>query len=170
MSARATDLAKASCVFACLDSVFEHVNRNGELPRFDVVLVDECHHAGAMMYQTVLRELRAGQASGPFLIGLTATPWRPDDADLQEYFGEPLVSVDLVTGLRKGFLTNVDYRMYTDNINWEASRRIARTTVLPASDQPHSLHQPVGRRGRIRIAIRLERANEATRNRVLRDY
>jgi superfamily II DNA or RNA helicase len=73
-----------------------------------------------MMYQTVLRELRAGQAGGRFLIGLTATPWRPDDADLQEYFGEPLVCVDLVAGLRKGFLTNVDYRMFTDNINWEA--------------------------------------------------
>ena len=115
-----TDLAKASCVFACLDSVYEHVNRNGELPPFEVVLVDECHHAGAMMYQTVLRELRAGQVGGPFLIGLTATPWRPDDADLQEYFGEPLVCVDLVAGLRKGFLTNVDYRMFTDNINWEA--------------------------------------------------
>lgn len=115
-----TDLAKASCVFACLDSVYEHVNRNGELPPFEVVLVDECHHAGAMMYQTVLRELRAGQVGGPFLIGLTATPWRPDDADLQEYFGEPLVCVDLVAGLRRGFLTNVDYRMFTDNINWEA--------------------------------------------------
>lgn len=114
------EMAKASCVFACLDSVYEHVNRGGDLPPFEVVLVDECHHAGAMMYQKVLQELRAGQEGGPFLVGLTATPWRPDDADLQVYFGEPLVSVDLVTGLRRGFLTNVDYRMYTDNINWKA--------------------------------------------------
>jgi superfamily II DNA or RNA helicase len=115
-----SDLSRVSCVFACLDSLYEHVNRNGQLPHFDVVLVDECHHAGAMMYQTVLRELRAGEVGGPFLIGLTATPWRPDDADLQTLFGEPLVCVDLVAGLRKGFLTNVDYRMYTDNINWKA--------------------------------------------------
>ena len=28
--------------------------------------------------------------------------------------------MDMVTGLRLGFLSNVDYRMYTDNINWEA--------------------------------------------------
>ena len=125
------ELAKTSCVFACLDSVFEHVNRGGEIPPFEVVLVDECHHAGAMMYQTVLRELRAGQAGGPFLIGLTATPWRPDDTDLQAYFGEPVVSVDLVTGLRKGFLTNVDYRMYTDNINWEALRELKGKTFSP---------------------------------------
>jgi superfamily II DNA or RNA helicase len=113
-------LSKVSCVFACLDSVYEYVNRGGELPPFEVVLVDECHHAGAMMYQTVLKESRAGQPGGPLLVGLTATPWRPDDADLEEYFGEPLICIDLVAGLRKGFLTNVDYRMYTDNINWKA--------------------------------------------------
>jgi superfamily II DNA or RNA helicase len=125
------EIAKASCVFACLDSVFEHVSRGGEMPAFDVVLVDECHHAGATMYQTVLRELRAGQTVGPFLIGLTATPWRPDDTDLQVYFGEPVVSVDLVTGLRKGFLTNVDYRMYTDNINWEGLHALKGKTFSP---------------------------------------
>ncbi|MGO8758029.1 MAG: DEAD/DEAH box helicase family protein [Terracidiphilus sp.] len=127
----AADLARASCVFACLDSVFEHVSRNGDLPPFEVVLVDECHHAGAMMYQTVLRELRAGQDGGPFLIGLTATPWRPDDTDLKVYFGEPVVSVDLVTGLRRGFLTNVDYRMYTDNINWKALNELKGRSFSP---------------------------------------
>lgn len=125
------EMAKASCVFACLDSVFEQVNRGGDLPPFEVVLVDECHHAGAMMYQRVMRELRAGQTGGPFLIGLTATPWRPDDTDLQTYFGEPVVSVDLVTGLRRGFLTNVDYRMYTDNINWNALGDLKGKTFSP---------------------------------------
>ena len=124
-------VAKASCVFACLDSLYEHVSHGGELPDFETVLVDECHHAGAMMYQTVIRELRAGQAGGPFLIGLTATPWRPDDTDLQAYFGEPVVSVDLVTGLRRGFLTNVDYRMYTDNINWKALAELKGRSFSP---------------------------------------
>lgn len=125
------DLSKASCVFACLDSVYEHLDRNGELPHFDIVLVDECHHAGAMMYQTVLRELRAGQENGPFLIGLTATPWRPDDVDLETLFGAPLACVDLVAGLRKGFLANVDYRMYTDNINWKALAELKGRTFSP---------------------------------------
>lgn len=126
-----SEIAKASCVFACLDSVYEYVDRGGDLPPFETVLVDECHHAGAMMYQTVLKELRAGQPGGPFLIGLTATPWRPDDTDLQAYFGEPVVSVDLVTGLKRGFLTNVDYRMYTDNINWEALGELKGRTFSP---------------------------------------
>lgn len=72
------------------------------------------------MYNSVLQDTMAGTENGPFLLGLTATPWRPDDVDISEYFGEPLVSVDIVTGLRNGFLSDVDYRMYTDNINWEA--------------------------------------------------
>ena len=37
------------------------------------------------------------------------------------------MSVNLVTGLRRGFLANVDYRMYTDNINWEALHTSRRT-------------------------------------------
>ena len=28
--------------------------------------------------------------------------------------------VDMIDGLRQGFLTQVDYRIYTDNIDWEA--------------------------------------------------
>jgi superfamily II DNA or RNA helicase len=129
----AVEISRASCVFACLDSIFEHVSRNGELPAFEFVVVDECHHAGAMMYQTVLRAIRAGEFSGPFLIGLTATPWRPDEADLREYFGEPLVTLDVVAGMKKGFLTNVDYRMYTDNINWNALRDLQGEHFSPRS-------------------------------------
>jgi len=44
---------------------------------FDIVVVDECHHLGAAVYESVLDKLRAGKQGGPFLIGLTAPPWRP---------------------------------------------------------------------------------------------
>lgn len=114
------DLDRAPFTFGCLNSVAEYVARGNELPAYDAVLVDECHHVGGEMYERILRATEAGESSGPFLLGLTATPWRPDEVDLSEYFGPPLVTVDIVTGLRQGFLTNVDYRMYTDNIRWEA--------------------------------------------------
>ncbi|MCM3269101.1 DEAD/DEAH box helicase family protein [Paenibacillus elgii] len=113
-------LEKSSAVFACLNTVADYVQRGKELPHFDIIIIDECHHVGGQMYSTVLHNTMAGSENGPFLLGLTATPWRPDDIDLADYFGEPLVRVDIVTGLRNGFLSNVDYRMYTDNINWEA--------------------------------------------------
>jgi superfamily II DNA or RNA helicase len=51
---------------------------------------------------------------------MTATPWRPDGKALHQWFDSPVVDIDLVRGLREGYLSNVDYRMYTDNINWEA--------------------------------------------------
>jgi superfamily II DNA or RNA helicase len=113
-------LEKSSAVFSCLNTIADYVQRGKELPHFDLIIIDECHHVGGQMYNAVLHDTMAGAQNGPFLLGLTATPWRPDDIDLADYFGEPLVRVDIVTGLRNGFLSNVDYRMYTDNINWEA--------------------------------------------------
>lgn len=113
-------IEKADAVFACLNTVADYVQRGYELPNFDLIIIDECHHVGGQMYNAILQDTRAGLDKGPFLLGLTATPWRPDDVDITDYFGDPLVRVDIVTGLKKGFLSNVDYRMYTDNINWEA--------------------------------------------------
>jgi len=106
-------------IFACQRTVAEHIRKGREIADFDLVLVDECHHVGGEMYLEIIESLRAGQPGGPYLLGLTATPWRPDDIDLEDYFGPPLASLDLVKGLKMGFLSNVDYRMHTDNIDWE---------------------------------------------------
>lgn len=124
-------LAEYEYVFACVDSVASYLDRNKELPHFDIVLVDECHHAGSNTYLKVLNEMAAGQERGPFLIGLTATPWRSGDEDLEDIFGDPLISIDIVEGLRNGFLSNVDYRMYTDNINWDALRYLQGKSFTP---------------------------------------
>ena len=128
----AWQLAQYEFVFACVDSVYGYIS-NGErsLPSFDIVLVDECHHAGSNTYQEVLSELGAGTPSGPLLIGLTATPWRPDEKQLEDIFGDPVISIDMVEGLRKGFLSNVDYRMYTDNINWDALKNLEGKSFTP---------------------------------------
>lgn len=112
-------MANADIVFACHKSVAEHLKRFGEMPDFDLILIDECHHVGGLMYLEIIERTNAGKAHGPYLLGLTATPWRPDDVDLEQYFGSPLASVDMVHGLKNGFLSNVDYRMHTDNIDWE---------------------------------------------------
>ena len=96
-----------------------------------MLIVDECHHVGGSMYEQIITNLRAGSASGPYLLGLTATPWRADGFDLESIFGAPLISVDLVSGLRQGFLTNVDYRMYTDNIDWTKLASLPKTQLTP---------------------------------------
>jgi superfamily II DNA or RNA helicase len=127
------DIGRASCVFASQQTVFEEIRRSGSLPDFDMVLIDECHHAGGLMYDAILEETRAGREHGPFLLGLTATPWRADESDIQLYFGRPLITVDLVTGMRNGFLTNVDYRMFTDNIDWRGLEGLHGDRFTPSA-------------------------------------
>ena len=114
----------ADMTFACVDSVSGWIEAGKELPDYGILLVDECHHVGSSMYDRVFDALSAGKPGGSFALGLTATPWRPDETDLTQYFGEPRVTIDMVTGLNKGFLANVDYRMYTDNINWDALQNV----------------------------------------------
>lgn len=124
-------LENADLTFACVDSVSSWIESGKELPEYGILLVDECHHVGSSMYNRVFDALRAGSPGGSFALGLTATPWRPDEADLTLYFGEPRITIDMVTGLKKGFLSNVDYRMYTDNINWDSLRDIHGNRFSP---------------------------------------
>ena len=84
-------IESADLVFACVNSVADYISRVDDFPKFDVIVVDECHHAGSSMYQTVFDYTAAGKNGGPFLLGLTATPWRPDEVDLSDIFGETVV-------------------------------------------------------------------------------
>ena len=121
----------ADMTFACVDSVSGWIEAGKELPDYGILLVDECHHVGSSMYDREFDALSAGKPGGSFALGLTATPWRPDETDLTQYFGEPRVTIDMVTGLNKGFLANVDYRMYTDNINWDALQNVQGHSFSP---------------------------------------
>ncbi len=118
------NIDQSECVFACLNTVAGYVKNGGNLPDFDAVFVDECHHVNDEgMYFNILDSLGAGLQGGPFLVGVTATPWRPDEYDLGKTFGQPLISMDLVAGLKRGFLSNVDYRMFTTNLDWSKFRK-----------------------------------------------
>lgn len=120
-------------VFGCVDSVANAVAAGRGLPDYGLVFVDECHHLGTRSYDAVLEDLSAGDG-GPFLVGMTATPWRPDGESLHRWFDHPVADVDIVRGLREGYLANVNYRMYTDNIDWDlvaASRPRRGPTLTP---------------------------------------
>lgn len=74
---------------------------------------------GRLCITAYLKNSVPGKSGDHLPLGLTATPWRSDEAGPRDYFGEPRVNIDTIMGLKHGFLANVDYRMYTDNINWE---------------------------------------------------
>ena len=81
--------------------------------KYSVVIVDEAHHAPAPRYRSLIEELDPN-----FLIGLTATPWRGDERNLADIFGQPAFTMDIVDGMQGGYLADVDYRMLVDDIDW----------------------------------------------------
>ena len=101
-------------------------NNLGGLPPgvFDLVIVDEAHHARANAFEVCLNHLKP-----KFLIGMTATPWRSDGLALEQMFGIPLAKVSLVDGMRMGFLAKVDYRLMCDNINWNEVSKMSKTKI-----------------------------------------
>jgi len=82
--------------------------------RPDLVVVDEAHHVSEDgMFQRLLDELE-----GTPMLGLTATPWRGDGYDITRRFGDPVFTMGIVDGMAQGYLAQVDYRMYVDEIDW----------------------------------------------------
>jgi superfamily II DNA or RNA helicase/HKD family nuclease len=69
-------------VFASIQSL--SVDDVTAMPRnaFNILVVDEFHHAAAKTYRTLLEHLTPKE-----LLGLTATPERTDGFDVQSYFG-----------------------------------------------------------------------------------
>jgi superfamily II DNA or RNA helicase len=79
---------------------------------YDIIIVDEAHHAPADTYLNVIKKLEP-----KFLIGLTATPFRKDERDVTEIFGQPLIYYSVYRALQKGFLAKVEYHLQNDNID-----------------------------------------------------
>lgn len=74
---------------------------------FNLIVVDEAHHATADTYQSILKALDAGKTDGPVLLGVTATPDRGDGKGLDCTFDEITWSYDLLWGIRSGYLSDV---------------------------------------------------------------
>jgi len=82
---------------------------------FDLVIVDEAHHAAAYTFKRLLDAI-----SPKYKLGLTATPFRMDKQSITPIFGEPLINYDIYDGLKNGYLSEVNYILKNDNIdvNW----------------------------------------------------
>lgn len=91
---------------------------------FDVIIVDEAHHALAQGFRRCLEALKPR-----FLVGMTATPWRGDGKQVSDVFGDPVDKVSLVDGMALGFLSKVDYRIFCDNIDWQELSKLSKQKV-----------------------------------------
>lgn len=69
-------------VFASIQSLSQRRLSGIDPDHFDVVVIDEFHHAEAASYRRLLDHVRPIE-----LLGLTATPERADGVDVREFFG-----------------------------------------------------------------------------------
>lgn len=101
-------------ILSTFQSLGGFIEKNPEL-NFDIVIVDEAHHAAADTFISIIEKINP-----KFLLGLTATPFRKDQRSIKKIFGEPLVKYDVIKALNKGYLSNIDYKIKNDNIdiNW----------------------------------------------------
>ena len=123
--------------FATIQSVF---SRLSEIPRFGLLLIDEAHHVGATIFRKAIDVL-----SPPMVGGVTATPWRGDTFDIDQILGPPLVRIGIAEGLKRGFLSEVDYRLLADNLDWQFVRtasahkyslsQLNRKLIIPTRDE-----------------------------------
>ncbi|MCF6508328.1 DUF3427 domain-containing protein [Blastococcus sp. MG754426] len=85
---------------------------------FDLVVVDEFHHAMAATYRRLLEHL-----TPKVLVGLTATPERTDGADVREWFdGRTAVELRLWEALEQGLLAPFQYFGIHDDVALEQVR------------------------------------------------
>ena len=101
---------KTDFLFANLQSVNLHSDEF-EPDEFCYIIVDEAHHSPAETYRKAIEHF-----SPQFLLGMTATPERMDDADLAEIFGETVFEYRLESAIKDGWLSDVEYRVKTDEI------------------------------------------------------
>lgn len=81
---------------------------------FDLIVVDEFHHAAASSYERVLRYFRPR-----FLLGITATPDRNDNKDVYALCdGNVAYRIDFIEAVRRGWLAPFRYYGIYDDIDY----------------------------------------------------
>jgi hypothetical protein len=100
-------------VFASVQSLSRFAVDELDPKRFDMVIVDEFHHAEAPTYARLLEHLRP-----KVLVGLTATPERSDGQDILHWFdGRPSVELRLWEALERQLLAPFQYFGIHDDVD-----------------------------------------------------
>lgn len=84
---------------------------------FGYLVIDECHHASAKSYATILQYFKPS-----FTLGLTATPERADGEDLLEVFQSVAHKLDIKEAVETGVLVPVRCIRVKTNINLQDVR------------------------------------------------
>lgn len=89
------------------DSRLQQLKENN----FELLLIDEAHHASSPSYQKIIDGLGfTGAYKKGLVVGVTATPMRSDDKELGDTFEEIPYSISIGTMIRAGYLSPVNGR------------------------------------------------------------
>lgn len=82
----------------------QRMRRLKRYPRdfFGAVIVDEAHHVMSDGYQRILNYF-----DNPYVLGVTATPYRGDKKTLTKYFDSIAYECTLIDGIKGGYLSNI---------------------------------------------------------------
>lgn len=98
-------------VFASVQSLSSRGARDFDATHFDVIVIDEFHHAAAETYRSLLSRVTPSE-----LLGLTATPERSDGADILGWFdGQATYELRLWNALEQDLLCPFHYYGIADN-------------------------------------------------------
>ncbi len=124
-------------VFASVQSLSSYGITNIPADAYDVVVIDEFHHAEARTYRRLLDHLQPRE-----LLGLTATPERGDGLDVRSFFaGHTAAELRLWDALKADLLTPFHYFAVADGIDltridWKAGAYDSRelSNLLTGND------------------------------------
>ncbi|MGW7250891.1 DEAD/DEAH box helicase family protein [Streptomyces decoyicus] len=111
------DLRGITC--ATVASALSYV-RSGYRP--GIVMVDEAHHVSKNGNFAELLDILSEVPR----FGVTATPWRGDRFDIRNRFGDPSFTLGIDGGMRLGYLAEVHYKLFSDNIDWDFVRQASK--------------------------------------------
>lgn len=113
--------ADSQHVFASVQSMHAHALERFDPSHFDVIIVDEFHHAAANTYERLLKQFAPRE-----LLGLTATPERMDGGDILHFFdGRIAAELRLWDALEQQLLCPFHYFGIADEsdlsrVKWQA--------------------------------------------------
>ncbi len=110
-------------VFASIQSLANSDFRRLPADHFDILVIDEFHHAAAVTYKQLLAHLKP-----KVLLVLTATPERTDNQDILAFVGgESTINLRLWDAISRGLLCPFQYFGVSDNedlrdLRWEGGK------------------------------------------------
>jgi superfamily II DNA or RNA helicase len=113
------DRRHARCVVASVQTL-ARPRRLSKMPKFDTIVIDECHRSAAKTYQRILEHVCHEET---LVLGVTATPSRTDGVGLDNVYSEIVYQVGILDLIERGYLVPLRGQRITIEADFSKLRR-----------------------------------------------